>query len=128
MLRKYTCELWDNGEFSAYWMSYIDMVENIILDLLHGSHEGNWNLHLNAIRCMIPWYFAYDKVNYARYLSAYYAEMINLSEKKPDVYEAFQAGQFSAQISCNNPFGRIPVDQTTEIKIRKLLVVQLNSV
>ena len=109
----------DNGELSAYWMSYIDMVENIILDLLHGSREGNWNLHLNAIRYMIPWCFAYDKVNYARYLSAYYAEMTNLSEKKPDVYEAFQAGQFSVQISCNNPFGRIPVDQTTEVTVNK---------
>ena len=95
------------------------MVENIILDLLRGSHEGNWNLHLNAIRYMIPLCFAYDKVNYARYLSAYYAEMTNLSEKKPDVYEAFQAGQFSVQISCNNPFGRIPVDQTTEVTVNK---------
>ena len=26
-------------------------------------------LHLNAIRSLIPWCFAYDKVNYARYLT-----------------------------------------------------------
>ena len=109
----------DNGDLSAYWMSYIDMVENIILGLLRGSREGNWNLHLNAVGCMIPWCFAYDKVNYARYLSAYYAEMTNLSEKKPDVYDAFQAGQFSVQMSCSNPFGKIPVDQTTEATVNK---------
>ena len=48
----------DNGELSAYWMSYIDMVENVILGLLHGSREGNWNLHLNTVRSMIPWCFA----------------------------------------------------------------------
>ncbi len=68
---------------------------------------------------MLPWCFAYDKVNYARYLSPYFAEMTNLPEKKPDVYEAFKAGQFSVQLSSNNPFGRIPVDQTTEVTINK---------
>ena len=40
----------------------------------------------------MPWCFACDKVNYARYLSAYFAEMTNLPVKNPDVYEAFTAG------------------------------------
>jgi len=97
----------DNGELSAYWMSYIDLVENVVL---RGSHEGNWDLHLNAIRSLIPWCFAYDKINYARYLTVYYAEMVSLPENKPDVYQAFSAGQFSVQLSGLNPFGRIPVD------------------
>ncbi len=109
-----------NGELSAFWMSYIDMMENVVLGLLRASREGNWSLHLNATRSMLfPWCFAYDKVNYARYLSPYFAEMTNLPEKKPDVYEAFKAGQFSVQLSSNNPFGRIPVDQTTEVTINK---------
>ena len=68
-------------------MSYIDMVENVVLGLLRGSREVNWNLHLNAIRTLFPWCFSYYKVNYARYLSPYYAQMTNLPEKKPDVYE-----------------------------------------
>ena len=109
----------NNGELSEYWMSYIDMVEDIVLGLLHASREGNWDLHLIAIRTMIPWCFAYDKVNYARYLSAYFAQMTNLPENNPDVYRAFKEGQFPVQISSNNPFGRIPVDQTTEVTVNK---------
>ena len=35
------------------------------------------------------------------------------------MYEAFGAGQFSVQLSCFNPFGRIPVDQTTEVTVNK---------
>ncbi len=96
----------NNGDLSAYWMSYIDIVENVILGLLRSSREGNWSLHLYAIKSMIPWCFAYDKVNYARYLSAYFAEMTTLPTKNPDIYEAFKAGQFSVQISSCNPFGR----------------------
>ena len=109
----------DNGELSAFWMSYIDFMENVIFGLLRGSCEGNGNLNLNAIRSMIPWCFAYDKINYTRYLSPYFAEMTNLPAKKPDMYEAFRASQLSVQMSCNNSFGRIPVDQTTEVTVNK---------
>ena len=87
-----------------------------MLGLLRASREGNWCLHLSAIQSMIAWCLSYDKINYARYLSAYFAEMTNLPEKNPCVYEAFN-GQFS--VNFNNPFGRIPVDQTTEVTVNK---------
>ena len=45
--------------------------------------------------------------------------MTNLPEKNPDVYEAFKSGQFSVQLSTINPFGRLPVDQTTEVTVNK---------
>ena len=61
------------GNFPSFWMSYIDMVGDILLGLLRASREGNWQLHLCAIRKLIPWCFAYDRLNYARYLHAYFA-------------------------------------------------------
>lgn len=109
----------ENGELSQFWMSYVDIVETVVLSLLRASREGNWELHINAIRTLIPWCFAYDKVNYARYLSPYLAEMTNLQEKNPEVHGAFTSGQFSVQLSTKNPFGRIPVDQTTEVTVNK---------
>ena len=45
--------------------------------------------------------------------------MTNLPEKIPRVYEAFKAGQYSVQMSNNNPFGRIPVDQATDVTVNK---------
>ena len=35
---------------------------------------------------MIPWCFAYDKLNYARYMSTFYVQVTNLPEKIPRVY------------------------------------------
>ena len=81
--------------------------------------EGDWDLHLHAIRLMIPWCFAYDRLNYARYLPAYYAEMTNLAASRPEIYQAFRDGNFSVQLSESNPFGRIPVDQTTEVTVSR---------
>ena len=81
-------------------MAYIDLIENVILGLLHRSHEGNWDLHLNAIRSLIPWCFASDKVNYARYLTVYYDEMLALPESKPEVYQALlDSFQFNYLVS-----------------------------
>ena len=95
-----------NGEQSKFWMLYVDIVNNILLALIRASREGNWLLHLHAIRAMIPWCFAHDKVNYARYLPVYLAEMINLQTDHPDVQQGLMAGHFSVQLSEGSTFGR----------------------
>ena len=52
-----------SGQLASFWMSCIDIME-IMLGLLRASREGNWNMYLHFIRCMIPWCFAYDRQNY----------------------------------------------------------------
>ena len=105
----------ENGKLSKFWLSYLDMVE-ILLRLLRASREGNWELHVSAIRSMIPWCFAYDKVNYARYLSSYLSEMSHLGEEHPDVLAYLRSGGFSVQIGAMNTFG---VDQTCEETVNR---------
>lgn len=58
-------------------------------------------------------------MNYARYLPVYYREMCGLEKDHPDVYSHFLQGGFGVQLSSDNPFGRIPVDQTTECTVNK---------
>lgn len=77
-----------NGSLSSFWVSYLDMVE-ILLGLIRASREGDWMLDLASIRAMIPWCFAYDRMNYARYLPYYYAQMSQLSITHPDLYTEF---------------------------------------
>ncbi|KAK5924833.1 hypothetical protein CgunFtcFv8_017411 [Champsocephalus gunnari] len=81
----------ENGSLSAFWMTYVDMVE-VMLGLIRASREGDWMLHLASIRAMIPWCFAHDKLNYARYLSYYYAVMSRLHVDHPEVYAHFMRG------------------------------------
>ena len=45
--------------------------------------------------------------------------MTNLGDKNPEVQKAFKDGSFSVQLASSNPFGRIPVDQTTEVTVNK---------
>lgn len=98
---------------AAFWVTYLDMVD-ILLGLIRSSREGDWILHLACIRAMIPWCFAYDRINYARYLPSYLAQMSQLPATHPEVHAEFMTGGFSVQLGSLNPFGRIPVDQTIE--------------
>lgn len=107
-----------NGPLSAFWLSYIDMVEPMLY-MIRASREVNWMLHLACIRQMLPWCFAYDNTNYARYMSIYYSDMTSLPKEHPQVHVFLEAGGFLDQMSSDNAFGRIPVNQTTEETINK---------
>ena len=113
--------LW-NGESPWIWKNnprpwkVLDFCKkmNILLGLIRASREpqgGNWQLHLNAIHCMIHLCFAYDRHNYACYLPIYYAQMTSLPKDHPSSY---QQGGLSVQRSEHNLFGEVPIDQTIE--------------
>ena len=70
----YVQESSDSNPTFLYWSLLIEMVQLLLL-FLRGTREDNWYLHLSAIRSMLPWFFAYDRVNYQRYLTAYWLEM-----------------------------------------------------
>ena len=75
-----------NGKLSKFRMSYVDMIE-VLLGLIRATREGNWSIHLSSLRGIVPWCFAYDNINYARYLSAYLSGMFHLPEEHPDAFK-----------------------------------------
>lgn len=94
------------------------MVE-ILLGFLRANREGDWFPCPYCIEMMIPWCFALDRVNYARYLSFNYAELTKLQERSPAVYAHFLKGGFAVQLKEQNPFGSIPIDQAVEETVNK---------
>lgn len=73
-----------------FWSSYIDMI-GLLLRFIRATRSTNWDLHLDSLREMIPWYFAYDRINYSRYLCAYWLEMkaLRISHPGKDYYITF---------------------------------------
>ena len=81
----------DNGPLKMFWRSYFEMV-SLLLTFIRATREGNWPLHLECIREMLPCYFAYDHVNYARYLPVYLMHMIQLPETHPEAQMMLENG------------------------------------
>lgn len=81
----------------AFWTSYIDMMHLLLL-FLRATRESDWQLHLSAVRLMMAWFFAYDRVNYARYLPPYWLEMVNLPHTHPSCHKDLAVrGQWTVQ-------------------------------
>ena len=67
---------------------------------------------------MLPWFFAYDRVNYCCFLTVYLAEMCNLPSKHPEAHEALNSGEFVVQQRANS-FSQTVVDQTIEQTVNR---------
>ena len=68
---------------------------------------------------MLPWVFAYDRYNYARYLTLYFVNMLNLESSHPEIYGEFLNGNFAVQQSITNTFGKLEPDKIIETTINK---------
>ena len=99
------------SDLVKFWLSYLEICE-LFLNLIYATHTGNWTLYLSCIEEVIPWCFAYDHQNYARYLIPFLNDMLRLPSSMPEVYNAFLNGEFSVQMGEANPFGRNEADKT----------------
>ena len=96
-----------------FWSTYISMVEDLLL-FIRGTREANWSLHLSSVRSILPWFFAYDGINYARYLSTYWMEMSCLQDTHPNIHHQLQSGDFVAQRQQTYAFSNTACDQVIE--------------
>ena len=79
------------------------MVE-LLLNAILSVRSGDWHLFVTCVKDIIPYTFAYDNINYARYLTAMFSEMLTLEDDFPDIYEEFVAGNFAVQLSNDGRF------------------------
>ena len=45
------------------WLSFD--ITQVLLGYVKSIHVGNWELHLTAFECILPWFHAYDCQNYS---------------------------------------------------------------
>lgn len=92
-----------------FWWSYIQMVQ-ILLLFTRAQRDGLWQLHLHSFTSMLPYFFRYNHVNYARWGTVYISEM----HKLPAEVEAeFEQGNFVVKRS-ERLFNQVSPDQSQE--------------
>ena len=88
-----------------------------LLNLIYGTRSGKRNLYMEIIRSALPWFFAYDRQNYMRYITAHYYDFLLLKGSHPEHYAEFQNDNFSVQLSESNSFARMEMDKVIETTI-----------
>lgn len=96
----------------CYWRQYMLLV-SILLRFTRAIREGDWDLYLSCIAEMLPWFAAFDHVNYTRWASVFLSDMKALPHNAPEVHQAFQDGDFVTK-ETTTTFNQIPDDQALE--------------
>ena len=89
-----------------------------LLNVLYATRTGKWRLYLESLRNILPYVFAYDHLNYAKYMTALLGEMLNLEQSHPNIYREFVAGNFCVQLSPHS-FSRVGADKVIETTISR---------
>ena len=95
-----------------YWLICFRL-EMILLVFVRSIREGDFDLFVETLKEMIPWFFALDHVNYARWLPIHLKDMISLETRHPTVHEQFKEGHFVVRKTIHK-YSAISLDQAHE--------------
>ena len=82
-----------NGEHFFFVLEISDRFGNFNTDV----RSINSNYMFEVLYMLLSWFFAFDNVHYACWLTIHWFDMYNLESKFPDLFEQFSSGSFSFQ-------------------------------
>ena len=95
-----------------YWATAMAL-EVCTLIYVRSLREADFAMYLDALTELVPWFYALDHTNYARWIPVHLRDMAELPKKHPDIYREFSAGHFTVQ-KTKRVFSAIPIDQAHE--------------
>ncbi|XP_045131595.1 uncharacterized protein LOC123516404 [Portunus trituberculatus] len=95
-----------------FWCTTLRL-ELLLMTYVRSLRESDFDLYVEILSKLIPWFFALDHVNYARWASVHVRDMISLEHMHPEVVEDFRNGGFTVRKS-QRPFSAMAIDQAHE--------------
>ena len=95
-----------------FWFITLQL-ELLLLGFLRSLREGYFQLYLSALSKIVPWFFALDHTNYARWLPVHLRDTHSLKDVAPDVALQFDRGKFVLHKTTRR-FSGIAMDQANE--------------
>ena len=95
----------------------------LLLLFIRASGDQIWELHLQSLDTLCPYFFALDMVSYAQMTPVYLSQMYALQEKDPQTWEFLFNGGFSVN-KWKVPFSSIGSDHGIEQENHALKVTR----
>lgn len=81
--------------------------------LIRSFREADFELYKSSLDELIPYFFANNNTNYARWLPIHLRDMLSIENQHPDVAREFKKGNFAIHKSPKN-FSSMAIDQAHE--------------
>ena len=91
-----------------FWSTVLDL-QLTLLAFVRAIRTSDFELYVQALSQLAPWFFALDHVHYARWVSVHIRDMSNLQKQCPDVHEHFMRGAFTSN-KTGNLYSAIDLD------------------
>ena len=105
------------GKTAQFWLIYIDLMK--IQHIAHTAvHENDLDMKIFAWEQMLPFYFSFNKVNYARYGSYYLQKLTHIDVMYGGLRSLLEKSGISVQAQNVHPC-RVAVDQRGEQTINR---------
>ena len=103
------------GKTAQFWMQYCKIVDLYLL--LHQLIKSNHvDMFCYTLFELCPIFFVINHQNYARWMTYYALDLVNVKNEKPEVKEALMKGAFSINRS-GNAFAGVPIEMALEQSI-----------
>ena len=79
---------------ALYWFTVIDL-QAMLFMFVRSLRESNFQLYFNTLIQMLPWFFALDHTNYARWLTVYIDDIKEIKKNSSPLYTEFCKGKFT---------------------------------
>lgn len=87
-------QLRNRGKTSQLWLQYFELI-SIAMHFVQAERMGDWDLHLNCIKAMLPVFHASGHFLYAKSCQLYLQDMIALQDEMTEnEYENFTKNSF----------------------------------
>ena len=107
------CEQESEGNPSFKFWSLILNLESMLLTFVHSIRDGNFDMYVETLKKMVPWFFIFNHPHYSRWLPVHLRDLEELATKSPALYEEFKKGNFVMR-KTDNPFSALAIDQAHE--------------
>ena len=99
---------------------YMNMVM-LLLNFIRATRDALWDLHLATLEGFARFFFAFDRLKYARMVPVYISDMKSIQSTDPDIWDEFEQGNFVVNKS-DIPFCAIGPDHGIEHVNRSMKV------
>ena len=106
------CNKQSNLPMFKFWFTVLQL-ELTLLVFLQSIRTGDFELYVQSLTKLVPWFFSLDHFNYSRWISVHLRDMVTLSHLHPQIYEEFRKGHFTVQ-KTNHSFSKIALDHAHE--------------
>ena len=100
------------SQMCFYWEMILNFQIQVLM-FVRAIREGNFELYLASLYRFLPFFFALDRYNYARWATIHWIDLVLLEQRCPNEYKEFVAGNFSF-LKTNTEFSRMALDQLHE--------------